>query len=46
MTGRELTHATMSSQNETRIPVNAAVGNYLVKVITANGIASGKVFIR
>jgi hypothetical protein len=46
MTGRELTHATMSSQNETRIPVNAAVGNYLVKVITENGVASGKVFIR
>jgi hypothetical protein len=46
LTGRELTHTTMSSQNETRIPVNAAVGTYMVKVITNNGVASSKVFIR
>ena len=46
LTGRELLHTSMSSQNETRIPVQVAVGTYLVKVITAKGVASNKVFIR
>jgi len=46
LAGRELTHTSMNSQNETRIPVNYAVGTYLVKVITENGVASNKVFIR
>jgi hypothetical protein len=46
LTGRELLHTGMSSQNETRIPVNFAVGTYLVKVTTSNGVASNKVFIR
>ena len=46
LAGRELTHTTMSSASETRIPVNAAVGNYLVKVVTEDGVTSNKVFIR
>ncbi len=46
LTGRELTHAAITSKGETRIPVNAAVGNYIVKVITEEGVTSQKVFIR
>jgi hypothetical protein len=46
LAGRELMHTSMNSQNETRIAVNFAVGTYMVKVITANGVASSKVFIR
>jgi hypothetical protein len=46
LAGRELTHTSMSSKNETRIPVNYAVGTYLVKVITERGVTSNKVFIR
>jgi hypothetical protein len=46
LTGRELLHTTMTSQNETRIMTNFAVGTYLVKVTTLNGVVSNKVFIR
>jgi hypothetical protein len=46
LAGRELTHTSMNSSNETRIAVNYAVGTYLVKVITEKGVASNKVFIR
>ena len=46
MTGRELIHSAMSSRNTTSIPVQAAIGGYLVKVVTANAIVNNKVFIQ
>ena len=44
--GRELIHSSMSSQGKTTIPVNAAIGIYMVKVVTAKGSVNQKVFIR
>jgi hypothetical protein len=46
MTGRELTHTTMNSQMTTSIPMQAAIGTYLVKVVTAKATVNHKVFIR
>lgn len=44
--GRELVHSSMSNQDKTTIPVNAAIGVYMVKVTTAKGSVNQKVFIR
>jgi len=46
MTGRELKDASMSSTSVTRIPMQAAVGTYIVKVTTAQGTVNQKVFIK
>ena len=44
--GRELVRSSMTSQGKTTIPVNAAIGVYMVKVVTAKGSVAQKVFIR
>jgi len=46
MTGRELTHTTMSSQMTTSIPMSVAIGTYTVKVVTAKSTVNQKLFIR
>jgi hypothetical protein len=46
MTGRELTHTTMNSQMTTSIPMQVAIGTYMVKVVTAKSSVNQKVFIR
>ena len=46
LTGRELVHSSITNHDVNSIPVNFAVGTYLVKVTTSNGVASNKVFIR
>jgi hypothetical protein len=46
MTGRELKDASMSSTSVTRIPMQAAIGNYIVKVTTTQGTVNQKVFIK
>ena len=46
LSGHELLHTSMTSRDETRIPLQVATGTYLVKVVTENGVISNKVFIR
>ena len=46
MTGRELNHSSITSQMTTSIPMQAAVGAYMVKVVTAKASVNQKVFIR
>jgi len=46
VTGREMISTTMTSNGKTTIHTNAVTGSYMVKVITANGTVSQKVYIR
>ncbi|MGV1050457.1 MAG: T9SS type A sorting domain-containing protein, partial [Solirubrobacterales bacterium] len=46
MTGRELIHTNLNSQMTTSIPMQAAIGTYMVKVVTAKASVNHKVFIR
>ncbi|MBK6964148.1 MAG: T9SS type A sorting domain-containing protein [Bacteroidales bacterium] len=46
MTGRELKDANMSAASETRLPLQVAVGTYIVKVTTALGTVNQKVFVK
>lgn len=46
LTGRELRDANMKSSTTTRIPMQAAIGTYIVKVTTAQGSVNQKVFIK
>ncbi|MHC1775333.1 MAG: T9SS type A sorting domain-containing protein [Lentimicrobium sp.] len=46
MTGRELKDANMSAASETRLPLQVAVGTYIVKVTTAQGTVNQKVYVK
>ena len=46
MTGRQIAVNEMNNATVTRIPVSAAIGNYIVKVTTAQGTVNQKVFIK
>jgi len=46
ITGRKILQTSMKMQNETRIPVQFSIGNYLVRIRTENDIVCKKVFIR
>ncbi|MFZ4549960.1 MAG: T9SS type A sorting domain-containing protein, partial [Bacteroidales bacterium] len=46
MTGRELTHSSVGSNTKTSIPMQVAVGAYIVKVVTAKATVNQKVFIK
>lgn len=46
ITGRQISSHVITSQSTTQIPVNAACGTYIVKIITASGPVNAKVFIR
>ena len=46
MAGRELAHSSLSSQAKTTIPLQVAVGAYMVKVVTAKATVNQKVFIK
>jgi hypothetical protein len=46
LAGRELINTNMGSRMTTRIPVQAVIGTYIVKVITEKGTVNHKVFIR
>ncbi|MBK6965954.1 MAG: T9SS type A sorting domain-containing protein [Bacteroidales bacterium] len=46
MTGRELKDANMSATSETRLPLQVAVGTYIVKVTTAQGTVNQKVYVK
>jgi hypothetical protein len=46
MTGRELSHTSINSLMKTSIPMQAAIGTYMVKVVTAKASVNHKVFIR
>jgi hypothetical protein len=46
ITGRQISSHVLTSQSTTQIPVNAACGTYIVKIITVNGPVNAKVFIR
>jgi hypothetical protein len=46
ITGRAISSQVLTNQSTTQIPVNAAGGTYIVKIITANGPVNAKVFIR
>ncbi|MHC1774642.1 MAG: T9SS type A sorting domain-containing protein [Lentimicrobium sp.] len=46
MTGRELKDAGMSAASETRLPLQVAVGTYIVKVTTARGTVNQKVYVK
>jgi len=46
ITGRQISSHVLTSQSTTQIPVDAACGTYIVKIITANGPVNAKVFIR
>jgi hypothetical protein len=46
ITGRQISSHLLTNQSTTQIPVNAACGTYIVKIITANGPVNAKVFIR
>ncbi|GAP42745.1 protein containing Por secretion system C-terminal sorting domain [Lentimicrobium saccharophilum] len=46
LAGRELINTNMGSQMTTRIPMQAVIGTYIVKVITEKGTVNHKVFIR
>lgn len=46
LAGRELINTSIGSQMTTRIPMQAVIGTYIVKVITEKGTVNHKVFIR
>lgn len=46
LAGRELINTNIGSQMTTRIPMQAVIGTYIVKVITEKGTVNHKVFIR
>jgi hypothetical protein len=46
ITGRQISSHVLTSQSTTQIPVDAACGTYIVKIITASGPVNAKVFIR
>jgi hypothetical protein len=46
MTGRVLNHSSLSSTGKTTIPMNVAIGTYMVKVVTSKAIVNQKVFIQ
>jgi len=45
LAGRELLNANIGSSTTTRIPMQVALGTYVVKVITSSGTVNQKVFI-
>jgi hypothetical protein len=46
MAGRVMAHESLSSQAKTSIPLQVAVGAYMVKVVTAKATVNQKVFIK
>jgi hypothetical protein len=46
MTGRLLSHTNMNGQMKTSIPMQVAIGTYMVKVVTSKATVNQKVFIR
>ena len=46
MAGRVMAHESLSSQAKTTIPLQVAVGAYMVKVVTAKATVNQKVFIK
>ena len=46
LAGRELLNTSMDASTTTRIPMQVAIGTYVVKVITSSGTVNQKVFIR